>query len=434
MRTLNGSAAAALGCIWLVACGGSGESSVPNAADVQSSLVLRADGDTLRLKGSPVDAMYHASYANPHKINAMTVRIGALGKLEATCDGVSACAEIPFLASVTRAGDQAHVRVADVYGIMVMEGDLVAADDGQGRVEWAVPTSPPATSESGDTNARDGGVGSTDGADGWPDACAARKELFCHIVNEKYLNNTGISINCAEIADTLPDPVHGDDRPSRAITRCQEAIRSALVEATGSDKTVCPASEAWLSSTDGMVLSRGERECNISPLVLDLDGNGITLSSVDDGVSFDLLGTGTPVMTAWPRGGDAFLALDRNENGRVDDATELFGNLTGGSDHADGFAALAKLDADGDGRITNRDPMFHRLVVWRDARRDGLSSLDELMTLTEVRVVALDVLPVRVSGPTSFDEYKNEIPLLAGFTRRGGDRGVLVDAYLRFRP
>ena len=85
--------------------------------------------------------------------------------------------------------------------------------------------------------------------------------------------------------------------------------------------------------------------CRSSPIVLDLDGDGVNLSSVDNGVSFDLMADGTKVKASWTDGKDAFLVLDRNSNGSVDGAGEMFGNTTNGRQFADGFAALSELDA-----------------------------------------------------------------------------------------
>jgi hypothetical protein len=43
--------------------------------------------------------------------------------------------------------------------------------------------------------------------------------------------------------------------------------------------------------------------CSHSPLVLDLDGDGVQLSSVAEGVHFDLANNGEQPLVAWPRGG-----------------------------------------------------------------------------------------------------------------------------------
>ena len=88
-----------------------------------------------------------------------------------------------------------------------------------------------------------------------------------------------------------------------------------------------------------------------SPIIVDTGRDGYRLTSVKNGVHFDLNADGTPELTAWTRrdSDDAFLAMDRNGNGRIDDGTELFGNHTPAyADRTDvtalnGFEALAFL-------------------------------------------------------------------------------------------
>jgi hypothetical protein len=174
--------------------------------------------------------------------------------------------------------------------------------------------------------------------------------------------------------------------------------------------------------------------CVSSPLIVDLDGDGIHLSSLAQGVSFDLLGSGQTVQSAWTDGRDAMLALDRNENGRIDDATELFGNATGGGAFEDGFAALAPLDDNADGVIDARDAAYARLVLWRDANRDGLSQHGELIGLRDAGVRKILVLAVRRDRATSLDEHGNELLLMSQFERADGSRGLVADAFLRYRP
>src|SRR5438105_10477942 len=83
-----------------------------------------------------------------------------------------------------------------------------------------------------------------------------------------------------------------------------------------------------------------------SPILIDVGGKGYRLTSVDDGVLFDIDGDGTREQVSWTARGaeNAFLAIDRNGNGRIDDGTELFGTATpvlnGASTAANGFEAL----------------------------------------------------------------------------------------------
>ncbi len=129
-----------------------------------------------------------------------------------------------------------------------------------------------------------------------------------------------------------------------------------------------------------------------SPIIIDTARDGYRLTSVEDGVAFDLDGNGTLEQMAWTRADsdDAFLALDRNGNGRIDDGTELFGNYTPayvGARHPrapTGFEALRFLEGPdfgvgrADGMIDARDEAFGRLLLWTDSNHNGISEPEEL--------------------------------------------------------
>lgn len=127
-----------------------------------------------------------------------------------------------------------------------------------------------------------------------------------------------------------------------------------------------------------------------SPIILDLSGHGFHLTDARHGVRFDITGDAHPVQIAWTVEGteNAFLALDRNGNGVIDDGTELFGNFTPQppSAHRNGFAALAVYDkpqngGNGDGVLDARDQIFSSLRLWIDANHDGICQPEELFTL-----------------------------------------------------
>jgi hypothetical protein len=92
----------------------------------------------------------------------------------------------------------------------------------------------------------------------------------------------------------------------------------------------------------------------VSPVVLDLDGNGFESTGLLEGTQFDHDANGYAERTGWVQEQDGLLVLDRNGNGRIDSGRELFGSETlraDGSKAANGYEALAELDANGDARI-----------------------------------------------------------------------------------
>lgn len=140
-----------------------------------------------------------------------------------------------------------------------------------------------------------------------------------------------------------------------------------------------------------------------TPIVINLDGAGFRFTSVEDGVFFDIDADGEDERLAWTAGGgeDAFLVLDRNGNGQVDDGTELFGSVTPqpASDRPNGFAALGVFDepaagGNGDGVISAADPVFSRLGLWIDTDHDAVSDPSEIFPLTSRGIQAIDLTPV----------------------------------------
>jgi hypothetical protein len=151
-----------------------------------------------------------------------------------------------------------------------------------------------------------------------------------------------------------------------------------------------------------------------TPIIVDVRGDGYELAGISDTVSFDLHASGKLMRTTWTAVGtdDAFLVLDRNGNGVVDDGRELFGNATplaDGSPAPNGWVALAVLDdpahgGNGDGILDARDQGFAALRLWQDRNHNAFSEPDELITLSDAGITGFD-LNYKVVGKK--DKYGN---------------------------
>jgi len=175
-----------------------------------------------------------------------------------------------------------------------------------------------------------------------------------------------------------------------------QALTATQWSAMATDDVMALSATQWgsVSNTsknayaDARKLTRG----NQSPLVLDLEGDGLSLLGVNRGIRFDLDGDGWAEQTGWVGGADALLVLDRNGDGRIGSGRELFGDASvdgSGERYADGFAALGGFDADGNGRIDAADPVYGDLRLWQDLNADGVSEAEELVSLAVAGVVSI---------------------------------------------
>lgn len=114
------------------------------------------------------------------------------------------------------------------------------------------------------------------------------------------------------------------------------------------------------------------------PLVINFSGSAAQLTAAK--FSFDLDADGSVEQISFVAPGSGFLALDKNQDGKINNGSELFGPASG-----NGFSELAAYDQDGNRWIDENDAAFLQLRVWsKDAQGN-----DQLVTLKAAGVGAL---------------------------------------------
>lgn len=152
------------------------------------------------------------------------------------------------------------------------------------------------------------------------------------------------------------------------------------------------------------------------PLVVNYAGTAASLT--ERNFRFDLDSDGRMDQIAFVGPGSGFLALDRNNDGQINNGSELFGAATG-----QGFQELAQHDDDGNGWIDESDAIYNRLRIWtRDA-----SGQDQLFALGEKGIGAIYLGHVQ----TPFDmrnaqqEQLGQLSQTGLFLKENGESGTI---------
>ncbi|THB69527.1 MAG: hypothetical protein D6B28_11155 [Gammaproteobacteria bacterium] len=158
------------------------------------------------------------------------------------------------------------------------------------------------------------------------------------------------------------------------------------------------------------------------PLAFDMDGNGLQTTGVTNGVNFDINADGVTDKTSFVSGNDAFLALDKNNNSRIDNGKELFGDQNGASN---GYEELRKYDSNHDNKIDRNDHVYDRLRLFRiDSKGNQvLSSLKD----SGIKSIALGYQHTQ----QALNQY-DTVTQKSAFERTDGTTGVTGDIMVGF--
>jgi Ca2+-binding RTX toxin-like protein len=166
-----------------------------------------------------------------------------------------------------------------------------------------------------------------------------------------------------------------------------------------------------------------------SPLIVDLDGDGVETLAKSTGIHFDHAGDGFAESTGWAGADDGLLVRDLNGDGSINNGGELFGNntrLSNGQNAANGFEALKDLDSNKDGKLNSADTAWNTLRVWKDTDGDAQTDTGELLTLAEAGVKEFKLA---YANSTTTDQNGNEHKQTGSYTTTAGTVRAVHDVW-----
>ncbi len=170
---------------------------------------------------------------------------------------------------------------------------------------------------------------------------------------------------------------------------------------------------------DTFTAAEGAKQVSYSdPLILDLDGDGIETTTLENGVYFDHAVDGFKELSAWVGEDDGMLVLDKNQNGIIDDGSEIFGDnyiKLDGSKATSGFDALSDFDINGDGKITSDEFGDIRIL-----KGDG-----SLLTLQDAGIQSINLSFTNKNNKK--DDVGNIQKSAGTFLKTDGSTGTLGD-------
>ena len=174
---------------------------------------------------------------------------------------------------------------------------------------------------------------------------------------------------------------------------------------------------------------------DIDPIIIDLNKNGITSTKLNNTTYFDHDNNNFKEASSWIDKGDAFLALDKNSNGLIDNGNELFGNHTISNTRfkytnnkaTNGFEALKAYDLNDDNVIDSKDEIYDKLLLWKDSNQNAITDKGELIKLKDSGIVSIDLNYKNINT----DEKGNTIKQSSTVTFEDGSTTIANDVWFK---
>lgn len=166
-----------------------------------------------------------------------------------------------------------------------------------------------------------------------------------------------------------------------------------------------------------------------TPLIIDLNHDGVKTLSDSVGVVFKF--KGNEKVTGWVDPNDALLVMDKNNDGVINDSSELFGDdycKDDGSLSLNGFDGLLDIDSNNDSVVNHDDLKWHALKLWQDKNSDGKTQVGELLTLDEVGILSIKL---NYSKSAYVDKNANQHKLISEVIWSDGRKSDVVDVWFK---
>ncbi|MDT7530621.1 VCBS domain-containing protein [Sphingopyxis sp. SE2] len=160
----------------------------------------------------------------------------------------------------------------------------------------------------------------------------------------------------------------------------------------------------------------------VTPVTLDLGGDGLDFVSSSAGAAFDHDGDGVREATSWAGRGDGILVRDANGDGIANDGGEISFSVAGSTD-LEGLRL--QYDSNGDGKLSAADAEFASFGVWQDANGDGVTDAGEFRSLADLGIASIAL----TSDGKAYVAGDGEVIVHgeASFTRTDGSTAAVGD-------